>query len=154
MSTTQSDRCASRGAGSDDSISTSLAIVEEMLEVGSDGMIGPDYFAEMDAALRRLHVRIRAQHASAQLDATNQWVGQASPQFAEDFVRLRSEHPMLLGKLDRLIRATEAMADRPLEDKEVFVMRVRELIAIIRRHEAEEDRLFYLSIWRDTGGES
>ncbi len=41
-----------------------------------------------------------------------------------------------------------------LEDKEVFVLRGRELLAMLRRHEAEEDRLFYLAVWRDTGGES
>jgi hypothetical protein len=46
------------------------------------------------------------------------------------------------------------MVDRTLEDKEVFVLRGRELLAMLRRHEAEEDRLFYLAVWRDTGGES
>lgn len=154
MSTTQSDRRTGRSAGSDDSVRASLAFVEEMLDGAPDSMIDEAYFAEMNEAFRRLHVRIRTQHASTQLGAAEGWVGQTSPQYAEDIARLRSEHPMMLGKLDRLIRATEAMADRPQEDKEVFVMRVRELIAIVRRHEAEEDRLFYLSIWRDTGGES
>jgi hypothetical protein len=28
------------------------------------------------------------------------------------------------------------------------------LIAVLRRHEAEEDRLFYLAFWHDTGGEA
>ena len=43
---------------------------------------------------------------------------------------------------------------RDFEDKEVFVMRIRELIAVLRRREAEEDRLLYFAIWRDHGGES
>ena len=60
----------------------------------------------------------------------------------------------MIGMLDRLIRPVDSMADRPLEDKEVFLLRVRELISMIRRHCAEEDRLFYLAVWHDTGGES
>ena len=61
---------------------------------------------------------------------------------------------MILAKLDRLVRDVDSMADRTLEDKEVFFLRGLELIALLRRHEAEEDRIFYLSLWRDTGGES
>ena len=154
MSTAQFDACADPGARGDESIHAALALVEEMLNAAGHRSADRAYFAEMAAALRCLHTRIRTQHASAQLDATDEWVGQAAPELAEDVSRLRAEHPMILGKLDRLIRSTEAMADQAAEDKEVFVMRVRELIAIVRRHEAEEDRLFYLSIWRDTGGES
>jgi hypothetical protein len=56
--------------------------------------------------------------------------------------------------LDRLLRAVESMAGRPMEDQTVFILKVQELAAMIRRHEAEERRLIYLSMWRDTGGES
>jgi hypothetical protein len=55
--------------------------------------------------------------------------------------------------LDWLTRRVDAIADSTLEDKDVFLLRTRELIAVLRRHVAEEDRLFYLSVWRDTGGE-
>ncbi len=60
----------------------------------------------------------------------------------------------MLGALDRLIRASESMAFHALEDQDVFFLRVREVIALIRRHEAEKDRLLDLAIWRETGGES
>ena len=77
-----------------------------------------------------------------------------SPELAEEVKRLREEHPIILGKLDRMIRLVDSMPDRTLEDKEVFFLRGNELIALLRRHEAEEDRLFHLAVWRDTGGES
>ena len=68
--------------------------------------------------------------------------------------RLRTEHSTILGMLDRIIRSTDALGDQTVEDKDVFFLRVRELLATVRRHEAEEDRLFYLAVWRETGGES
>ena len=60
----------------------------------------------------------------------------------------------MLGQLDRLIRTADSVVDRPVEDTDVFFLRMRELIATLRRHEAEEDRLVSLAVWRDTGGES
>ena len=60
------------------------------------------------------------------------------------------DDPVLSGFLRAQDEELRALADA----SDVFVLRVRELIAVVRRHDAEEDRLFTLAIWHDTGGES
>ncbi len=102
--------------------------------------------------LKRLHAHVRSHQAADWI--TPDAAAPLSPEFTDERKRLTDEHMTILGSLDRIIRAAETVADRSLEDNEVFVLRVRELVAIIRRHTAEEDRLFYLSTWRDIGGES
>ncbi len=145
----------------DDSITASLHLLETMLDEGQECMFDMEYLEALGTELRRLHARIRIHHAVACYDRPENCVtasppatGPVPPEFVNEMNRLCAEHPMILGHLDRLIRSVDSMADRPLEDKDVFVMRVRELIAVLRRHEAEEDRLFYLTMWSDTGGES
>ncbi len=147
-------------AKSDDSIRASLDVLEAMLDEASAGratgdlMFDGGYFETIGTELRRLHARLRIHHAARLIASPDDPAGPLPPELSEDLDRLRAEHPRILGQLDLLVRSVGTMADRPLEDKEVFVMRMRELIAVLRRREAEEDRLFYFAIWRDTGGES
>ena len=110
------------------------------------------YFEELAEGLRGLHAQIRIHHSADHFcpDATVS----PSPELMDEVSRLAKEHPIILGKLDRVIRTVESMADRTLEDKEVFFLSGLEVIALIRRHEAEEDRIFFLAIWGETGGES
>jgi len=136
----------------DDSIKASLNLLRDLLDQASDHFFDADYFESLSKELRRLHARIRIHHAVDQL-AENQF-SDLSPELTEEVKRLQAEHAVILGKLDRLVRSVDSMADRSLEDKDVFLLRGFELIALLRRHEAEEDRLFYLSVWCDTGGES
>lgn len=137
----------------DDSISASLAVVEKFFNESADRMFDPDFFEQIGRELRRLHARLRIHHGADQLDAA-QADADVPPELAEELSRLRAEHSVIIGILDRLIRQVESVGDRSLEAKEVFILRGRELIAFLRRHEAEEDRLLYLSVWCDTGGES
>ncbi len=138
----------------DDSISVSLGPLEGMLNQSSGNMFDAEHFEEVGKELRRLHARLRIHHAADYVAATGEPSDIIPPELSEEMNRLRAEHPVMLRQLDCLIRSVDSMADRSLEDKEVFVLRGRELIAMLRRHEAEEDRLFYLSVWRDIGGES
>ena len=153
------DRTRTRPNG-DDSIKASLHVLEAMLDEAAAGratgdqMFDSGYFDTIGAELRRLHARLRIHHAAGLNASPDNPAGPLPPELSEDQDRLRAEHPRILGQLDRLVRSVDTMADRPLEDKEVFVMRIRELIAILRRREAEEDRLLYFAIWQDTGGES
>jgi len=103
--------------------------------------------------LGRLHARIRMHHAAICLEAGGG--GEPlPPELAGERDRLVSEYTAILGLLDVIIRSGDAISDRPIEDKDVFFLRVYELIAVLRRHMAEEDRLFYLAVWREIGGES
>ena len=152
MSTTASDsRPQSRNC--DDSIKDHLNDLEALLDQAADRMFDPILFADVERECRLLHVRMRTHDAAARLE-TQDSKPAVAPELAEEFTRLCAEHPLIIGQLDRVIRCAESMSDRTLEDKDVFLLRVREVIALVRRHEAEDDRLLYLSVWRDTGGES
>lgn len=136
----------------DEAIKLSLSRVEEAMDA-AEHSTDPDVFELLDEEFRRLHARIRTHHAVDCLSSYER--GPLVPaEWGDEWVRLRDEHPRLLGQLDWLIRHVGSVADQPVEDREVFTLRVRELIAHLRRHDAEEDRLFALALWHDTGGES
>ena len=125
--------------------------LQALFDEAQQRQLESDYFEEIAVELRDLHARMRVHHAVGHLGC--EAMAEPSPELMDEVQRLADEHPVILGLLDRIIRAVDSMADRTLEDKEVFFLRGQEVIALVRRHEAEEDRIFYLSIWRDTGGE-
>lgn len=136
----------------DDSFKQSLACLEDILQRQREKPIDNPCAEVLKDELRRLHARFRAHDAAGYFSSVDP-VPPAAPELAEEVERLLGEHPCLLAKLDWLVRNGGSIADRPAEDQEVFVLRLRELIAVLRRHEAEEDRVFFLATWRDTGGE-
>ncbi len=138
----------------DDSISATLPQIEALLSESSERMFDSEYYEQMATELRRLHARVRVHHAANELNICDETEDNTPPELLREQARLRTEHSAILGGLDRIIRSTEALADQTVEDKDVFFLRLRELLATVRRHEAEEDRLFYLAVWRETGGES
>lgn len=152
VTTTNSDfESAPRTKGN---LKASIGVLEAMFEDVSNDTVDAELFERLNEEMRRLHAQIRAHHAADFIHLSQDGCEGCPPEFSDDIARLRGEHMHFLGELDRLIRCAESMVDRTLEDKEVFVLRGRELLAMLRRHEAEEDRLFYLAVWRDTGGES
>ena len=128
--------------------------VDEFVAPGGQRGADAEYYGRLGELLRRLHASMRAENAAKAINHPSAGSEAIRPEFAADLARLGNEHVSMLGMLDRLIRASETMADRSLEDREVFFLRVRELLAILRRHEAEEERVMFLSMWADTGGES
>lgn len=138
----------------DDSITATLPQIEALLGESSERMFDSEYYDQMATELRRLHARVRVHHAANELNICDESENSVPPEFLREQARLRTEHSTILGGLDRIIRSTDALADQSVEDKDVFFLRVCELLATVRRHEAEEDRLFYLAVWRETGGES
>ncbi|MHC4696564.1 MAG: hypothetical protein ACYTFA_07475 [Planctomycetota bacterium] len=150
MTTVDTDlHCRSRQVN-EESTRASVAAIEQLLDQASTRMFDAEYYVEVEAKLRQLHARMRAQHGSAAIAGS----GSVPPELTGEYDRLRAEHTTMIGRLDRIIRSVESLVDLPLEDKDVFFMRVRELTAMLRRHEAEENRLCYLTVWRDVGGES
>jgi len=76
------------------------------------------------------------------------------PELVEERTRLREEITHLIGQLDRILRTADSILMNADDDIDLFMLRVRELGATVRRHEAEEDRLMFRSGWVDIGGES
>ena len=104
--------------------------------------------------MRQLHMRFRSHDAATHIDpACMTATPSVPPQLYTDLKRVRAEHPHLLGLLDWLIRYADSISNQSEEDQEVYILRAREMIAVFRRHEAEEDRIFFRSAWEDTGGE-
>ena len=135
-------------------IRTSLGEMDQLLDQGPAHISDRPFFEKLGEQLRNLHARIRIHHAAGCIDPNLDTERASVPELVGEINRLRDEHSTMLGHLDRLVRCVDSMPDRPAEDADVFFLRTRELVAMLRRHEAEEDRLVYLAVWRDTGGES
>ncbi len=141
----------STNTATDQTIKSSLGQLENILAIQGTGEA---YFETLADALHKLHALVRIHHAADIFAGPQSGTLNMPPQCTQDLDRLRAEHSDILGKLDRLVIVVDSMSDQADEDQEVFFCRLRELIAIVRRHEAEEDRLFTLALWHDTGGES
>jgi hypothetical protein len=137
----------------DDALKESLDHFEALLDIGQNRVLDASHFGSLGPLLHQLHARFRMHDAADHLCVAPVAAGAAPPELVEDLHRLHDEHPHILGQLDWLIRRIDPVANLALEDKDVFVLRARELIAVLRRHQAEEDRLFDLATWHDTGGE-
>lgn len=135
-----------------DEIKNSLGGLERMFEQLPDRHTDPDFVAQLGDALRTLHARIRVRHAAGYVDEPD--VASLIPaHLVGERQRLLAEHSIIIGLIDRLVRLADSLAGRSSEDLDVLELRGRELIAVLRRHEAEEDRLFYQIYWTDDGGE-
>ena len=137
-----------------ETVRASLERIEELaIAVEPEDIFEPDRLAALCDELRQLHARIRMHHAAGFLSGSGAMEA-LPPELADERCRLAAEYLPMLGQLDRILRTSDSILDRSVEDKEVFVLCVRELFAVVQRHIAEEDRLFYLAVWRDVGGES
>lgn len=154
MSTIESESLTPSRNASGDAIGAMLPELQSLIDQSFDRLHDADYYASIDDALRKLHACLRAHHASGYFPKKPYSSEPIPPEWVDELNRLRDEHTHFLGFLDRLIRSCDSVADRPLEDREVFFLRIQELISMMRRHEVEEDRILYLAIWRDVGGES
>ncbi len=140
-------------ASPDEAIKESLRVIEETLNAEPRCGRGGSFFEVLGTEFRRLHARIRAHHGMGSLNPQGP-AGRLPLEVQNEWSRLRDEHPRILGQLDWLIRHVDSVADQCDEDYDVFVLRARELIAVLRRHDAEEDRVLAMAIWYETGGES
>jgi len=136
-----------------DALKDSLASLSVLVNASDDRIIDDGFFEHIRENLGVLHACFRAHAAADMFGAARESGEDFPPELSVDLERLRGEHQSILGQLDWLAQRVEWIAQKTLEDKDVFVLRARELIAVLNRHIAEEDRLFYLALWRDTGGE-
>lgn len=152
MSCTPPDSVSFQSQSPDEQLQSTLDGLDQLLPENSFDALDADTADLLAEHLRSLHARLRMRHAAGRLASSTE-NDSLPPEYAREQTRLTDECVDVLGMLDRIIRWVDSIADRTVEDQEVFVLRVREVVAVLRRHLAEEDRLFYLAIWRDTGGE-
>jgi hypothetical protein len=126
--------------------------MENLIRSHGDRPGDEEFYGPLNDELRTLHARMRIHHPAGARPNVNE--NNSTPECFGELEGLCAEHTTFLGKLDRLMRAGKSMAGRTSEDQAVFTLQLHELTAMVRRHEAEERRLMYLAIWRDTGGES
>jgi len=131
-----------------------LDMIDEVLGGSGERLSQADVVDELERLLHTLHARLRRDHAIALLfPETTPDKGLCSFESGSRRVRLNQEHAVMLGTLDRILRQCDSVTSKSVEEQLVLALRIRELGATIRRHEAEEDWLIYQDTWRDTGGE-
>lgn len=152
MTAMDNSKLASGDRRKPDQVSESLSTIEEMLADSARSMTDDRWFVRLSAELEKLHAGVRIHHAVAILEGGTD-PAKTAPELTADEERLMHEHYTMLGYLDRIIRSSKSIAGQGAEDQTVFILRVRELVATLRRHEAEERKLMYVALFRDTGGE-
>ena len=153
MASAASDRYVDAPRSPDRLIRDSLERIDELMAKSAVELLTVNCKRLCDE-LRQLHARFRMHDATCRLDPGEcTAMLEQRPELASELRRVRDEHPHVLGLLDHLIRHVDSIVDQSAEDQEVFVLRLRELIAVFRRHEAEEDRIFHRAAWEETGGE-
>ncbi|RJP31580.1 MAG: hypothetical protein C4547_15335 [Phycisphaerales bacterium] len=133
-------------------IGTLLAELERTLNQADDVFDDERVVSRLRETLRRLHGRLRQHHAAGVWTLGDEGTF-SSPELTGAAARLLEEHACMLGMLDRILRWMDTAATGQLDEQNVCALRIRELIATVRRHEAEEESLFYRSVWMDQGGE-
>lgn len=112
----------------------------------------PQTAETLNSHLTTLHARFR-QHAGQNWVHDDGAKGLISPDLSGPAERLRDEHALIITRLDLLIREVELLDGWTDEERDVYFLKIQELIAFLRRHEAEENLMTYRSTWYDTGGE-
>lgn len=131
-----------------------LGELDEMLSVAArTTTLEVEFFAHLVQRLKSVHAILRARQAQNYLGEPLERFEVDAPALACIAERLRSENSVLIGRLDSLIHTGESVSDHAPEDQQVFFLRVREFSAIMRRHDGEEERMFAVALWRDTGGD-
>lgn len=131
-------------------ISVLLDRLEELLGRADDGPPSARLKDDLKETLITLHSQIRRHHAVSLEAPPTAPDSTASPELTRDRARLADEHSTMLGMLDRILRCMDSV----MEEQALCALRIRELIAVIRRHEAEEETVLFRSVWVEPGGES
>lgn len=153
MSTLESNSLTPSRNVNSKSIGAVLPELQNLIDQSFDRIHDADFYVSINETLRQLHACLRSHHASNYFPKKPETSEPIPLEYLDELNRLREEHTHFMGFLDRLIRSCESVVDRSMEDREVFFLRIQELMAMMRRHEVEEDRILHLAIWRDVGGE-
>ncbi|MHC5110163.1 MAG: hypothetical protein ACYTHJ_09830 [Planctomycetota bacterium] len=102
----------------------------------------------------KLHAQLRIKHASLFIKDTRFEKEIVPPEQARQWKKLHGEYMPVMGMIDRMLRSAESVMDRDASDAELLFLRMCEIVAMMRRHLAEEDYLVCRANWDDIGGES
>jgi hypothetical protein len=103
---------------------------------------------EVGLELRRAWPRVGVRHAAVTPAEPKHGGDPIRASLLHERERLATEHSPILRLLSRLVQGLDGIGNETLEDKQIFILRIRELTAILHGHETEEDRLFDLSVWQ------
>lgn len=131
-----------------------IAEIERLSDVWFDDGVAPESLKHMRSVLSALHAQVRVLHAAGCLQKSQTGVDALPPEQARDWTRLSDECFAILGLIDRVLQSTGSVLQYGEAEEELLLLRVREIVAIVKRHIAEEENLLYRAVWQDVGGES
>lgn len=130
-----------------------LSMIEQGLDHAPQSFETRSSAKQFKRLLDALHAKLRRHHAAGALSMDPSDGPRSLGATDCRVLRLNAEHSTMLGMLGHLCAECYAVSGQPPDEQELFILRARELIAVFRRHKAEEDLLYYQTVWRDVGGE-
>lgn len=103
---------------------------------------------------RKLHAQLRIHHARHLMDDKQLYPELTRPEHVHAWSRLMDECMPILGMIDRMLRAAESVLSYEADRVELLLLRMHEIVNIVRRHVAEEEWLMCQAVYQDIGGES
>jgi len=131
-----------------------IAEIERLAALWLDAGVDPESLKHMRSVLSALHAQVRVLHAGGCLQKSQAGIDALPPEQARDWTRLSNECFAILGLIDRVLQCTASVLQYGEAEEELLLLRVREIVAIVKRHIAEEENLLYRAVWQDVGGES
>ena len=150
-----SDRPETKPSLVEETLDGHLGCLRLITEVGQCLDRPPDdrrrWLADLKGTLARLATALRRHFEGEESGPMFRSLPLQHPRLARPLARLEAEHPVMLERMDDLLRKADA-----LENTEIFELRelngsVQVFLAQIRRHEAAEDELVIRAHWNEVG---
>jgi hemerythrin-like domain-containing protein len=132
-----------------DSCLTTVAELEALLDhVVEDGA---PWLARVREVLPRLADALRAHFASEEAGPLFRALPQEFPHLTDRLRRLRDEHTPLLEQVAAMEERAAGLEEPEAYDLRELSGRLQLMVAVLRRHEAEEDEVILSAYWQEAG---
>jgi hemerythrin-like domain-containing protein len=128
---------------------TSVAELEALLDKPTEH--GAVWLSEVQGVLPRMAEALRAHFASEEAGPLFRALPQEFPHLADRLRRLCAEHAPLLQQMAAMEERARALEEPEAYDLRELSGRLQLLVAVIRRHEAEEDEAVLSAYWQEAG---
>ena len=128
---------------------TTVAELEALLDHPTED--GPAWLARVRDVLPRMAEALGAHFASEEEGPLFRALPQEFPHLADRLHRLRAEHAPLLQQVSAMEERAEGLEDPETYDLRELSGRLQLLVAVLRRHEAEEDEAVLSAYWQEAG---